>query len=53
MISNYSEFIEALEKAGFSGAVGGNDEGVDVITRQILHLNPAANKDKIQKFING
>jgi len=29
------------------------DEAVDVITRQILRLNPAANKDKIQKFITG
>jgi hypothetical protein len=28
MIRNYSDFISELLKAGFSGAVGGNDEGV-------------------------
>jgi hypothetical protein len=28
LIRNYDEFIEALLKAGFSGAIGGKDEGV-------------------------
>jgi len=28
MINNYNEFIKELRKAGFSGAIGGKDEGV-------------------------
>ena len=28
MIKNYNDFIEELFKAGFSGAIGGKDDGV-------------------------
>jgi hypothetical protein len=28
MLRNYTEFITELQKAGFSGAVGGKDDGV-------------------------
>ncbi|MCL1807269.1 MAG: hypothetical protein FWG31_06175 [Oscillospiraceae bacterium] len=33
MIRNYHDFIEALQKAGFSGAVGGKDDGVFALFR--------------------